>query len=127
VRQSWQLAFFRAAEIPLPPQADGTNINVVDVRMAVVHLAHPLDEVQMGLLDGRIIQIGDRQRALPLVISLKFLWAPFGMVGLSLGSRAAHDPKCQLLCRIVGFLQYLVKKLSIELPGLRLQFAPTPT
>ena len=130
VFQRRQLAVLRAAQVPLPPPADGAKVDVVDVGMAVVPLAQPLDEIEMGFQDDGIIHVGNGERALPLVVGLKFLAAdvlqPFRMVGWPCGGRTAHDTEGQLLPRIVGFLQHLVQELRVELPRLRLQFAPTP-
>ncbi len=112
--------------MPFAPPADGAQVDVVDIGMAVISLAQPLDEVEMGLQDGGVVHIGDGVRALPLVVGLKFLAAPFRMIGLAFGGRAAHDPEGQLLPRVVGFLQHLVQESRIELPRLRLQFRPSP-
>ena len=117
--------------MPFAPPADGAEVDVVDIGVAVVLLAQPLDEVEMGLQDDGIIHVGDRERALTLVVGLKFLAAdflqPLGMVRMALEHRgAAHDPEGQLLPRVVGFLQHLVQERRVEFPRLRLQFAPAP-
>ena len=67
--------FVRAAQMPLAPPANGAKVNVVDVGVAVVFLAQPLDEIQMGLQDDGIVHVGDREWALTLVVGLKFLAA----------------------------------------------------
>ena len=75
----------RAAQVPFAPPADGAEVDVVDIGVAVIFLAQPLDEVEMGLQDGGIVHIGDGERALTLVVGLKFLAAPFRMIGMAFG------------------------------------------
>ena len=57
--------------MPLAPPADGAKVDVVDIRVAVVFLAQPLDEIEMGFHDNGIIHVGDREWALTFVVGLK--------------------------------------------------------
>ena len=75
VLQRRHLALLRAAQVPLAPPADRAEVHVVDVGMAVVPLAQPLDEVQVPFEDDGIVHVGDRERALALVVGNEFLAA----------------------------------------------------
>ena len=41
---------------------------MVDVGMAVVSLAKPLDEIEVGVQDDRIVHVGDRKRCHAVVV-----------------------------------------------------------
>ena len=71
--------------MPLPPPADRSDIDMSDVRVTVVPLAKPFDEVEMPLQGDRIIHVGDRESS-PFVFGDQFfasdLVQPPGMVWL---------------------------------------------
>ncbi len=131
VLQGRHPAGLRSAQMPLAPPADGAEVDVVDVGMAIVLLAQPPDEVQMGFQGDGIIHVGDRERSVAVVVRLKLLAADLGnpsrVVRVPWGGRTAHDPKRQLLPRVVGFLQHLVQERRVELPRLAAPIRPSPS
>ncbi len=131
VFQRRQLAVLRSAQVPLAPPADGTEIQMVEVGVAVIPLAEPLDQVKVGVQDDRIVHIRDRKRALPSVVRHKNAAAdlrePVGMIREALVGRAAHHPECQLLPGVVRLLEHPVEEVIGDLPGLRFQFPPAPS
>ena len=78
----------------------------------------------------RIIHVGDRKRAIAVVVGDQFpaadLLEPSGMVRTALVGRTAHHPERQLLPRVVRLLEHLVQESVVDLPGLRFQFPPAP-
>ncbi len=116
--------------MPFAPPALRAQVNVVEVRVAVIAPAQPPDEVQMVLQDDRIVHVGDGERSAAGVIRDELPSAehrePPRVIRVAGARRAAHDAEGQLLAGLMAFLQHAVEEFGVDPPGLRLQVGPTP-
>ena len=121
----------RAAHMPLAPPADRSDIDVVDVRVPVVSLAEPADEVQVPLKNDRIVEVGHEQPFGACVVACQYFAAdvfePVGVIRIVRPGRTAHRAERQPLARQAGLVEHLVEKRIVNFALLGFECVPAPS